>query len=116
MNVKPFALMLMLSALAACDSGDININPSTSDNSTDNSVTNSNNTTAAPVAEENPCASYVNSGGQTIEGEFDGANCTYSPAFADAGNNITTDITINKFEGLLTKIFNKFIKYCIIYF
>ena len=92
MNVKPFALMLMLSALAACDSGDININPSTSDNSTDNSVTNSNITT------ENPCASYVNSGGQTIEGEFDGANCTYSPAFADAGNNITTDITIPELD------------------
>ena len=92
MNVKPFALMLMLSALAACDSGDININPSTSDNSTDNSVTNSNITT------ENPCASYVNSGGQTIEGEFDGANCTYSPAFADAGNNITTDIIIPELD------------------
>ena len=92
MNVKPFALMLMLSALAACDSGDININPSTSDNSTDNSVTNSNITT------ENPCASYVNSGGQTIEGEYDGTNCTYSPAFADAGNNITTDITIPELD------------------
>ena len=88
------ATLFVCAALAACDSGDINLNPSTSDNSTDNSVTNSNNTAAAPVAEENPCASYVNSGGQTIEGDFDGVNCTYSPAFADAGNNITTDITI----------------------
>ncbi len=94
MKCKIVATLTFCAALAACDSGDININPSTSDNSTDNSVSNSNNTTAAPVAEENPCASYVNSGGQTIEGDFDGVNCTYSPAFADAGNNITTDITI----------------------
>ena len=94
MKLKRLVLPLVLAALSACDSGDININPSTADNSTDNSVTNSNNTTAAPVAEENPCASYVNSGGQTIEGDFDGVNCTYSPAFADAGNNLTTDITI----------------------
>ena len=94
MKCKFVATLTFCAALAACDSGDININPSTSDNSTDNSVANSNNTTAAPVAEENPCASYVNSGGQTIEGDFDGVNCTYSPAFADAGNNITTDITI----------------------
>ena len=94
MKLKRLILPLVLVALSACDIGDININPSTADNSTDNSVTNSNNTTAAPVAEENPCASYVNSGGQTIEGDFDGVNCTYSPAFADAGNNLTTDITI----------------------
>lgn len=94
MKSRFVATLTFCAALAACDSGDININPSTSDNSTDNSVSNSNNTTAAPVAEENPCASYVNSGGQTIEGDFDGKNCTYSPAFADAGNNITTDITI----------------------
>ena len=94
MKLKRLVLPLVVVALSACDSGDININPSTADNSTDNSVTNSNNTTAAPVAEENPCASYVNSGGQTIEGDFDGVNCTYSPAFADAGNNLTTDITI----------------------
>ena len=67
MKLKRLVLPLVLVALSACDSGDININPSTADNSTDNSVTNSNNTTAAPVAEENPCASYVNSGGQTIE-------------------------------------------------
>lgn len=99
MNFKLLAPLLVCATLAACDSGDININPSTSDNSTDNSVTNSNNTTAAPVAEENPCASYVNSGGQTIQGDYDGANCVYSPAFADAGNNITTDITIPELDN-----------------
>lgn len=78
--------------LAACDSGGINISPVTNDNRTDSSVNNSNNTSAAQ--ETNPCASYVNSGGQTIVGDFDGINCEYSPAFADAGNNIMTDITI----------------------
>jgi len=85
MKVKTFAVLLTLACLAACESGDININPSTADNSTDNSVTNSNNTTAAPVVEENPCASYTNSGGAKIQGEFSGANCVYSKNFADAG-------------------------------
>ncbi|MEM7452452.1 MAG: serine/threonine protein kinase [Pseudomonadota bacterium] len=81
--------VLAVAALAACGGGDINIQPSTN-------VSNSNNTTnsgggSGPSAE---CASYTNSGGQTIAGTFDGTNCTYSPAFADAGNNLTVDLTI----------------------
>ncbi|MDA0789094.1 MAG: serine/threonine protein kinase, partial [Proteobacteria bacterium] len=86
------AMLATCGFLAACDSGGINISPVTNDNRTDSSVNNSNNTSAAQ--ETNPCASYVNSGGQTIVGDFDGINCEYSPAFADAGNNIMTDITI----------------------
>ncbi len=76
-------------ALAACDGGDINIEPSTS-------VTDSNNVTnnGGGSGTTNPCASYQNSGGQTIQGTYDGTNCTYSPAFADAGNNLTVDLTI----------------------
>lgn len=77
-------------ALVGCSSGDINITPSTS-------VSNSNNTTNNSTGNTDPnaaCASYENSGGQTIQGTFDGTNCTYSPAFADAGNNLTTDLTI----------------------
>ncbi|MEM6640608.1 MAG: serine/threonine protein kinase [Pseudomonadota bacterium] len=75
--------------LAGCSSGDINIAPSTS-------VANSNNTTTTGGTTNNNavCASYQNTGGQTIQGTYDGTNCTYSPAFADAGNNLTTDLTI----------------------
>ena len=75
-------------ALVGCGSGDINIEPSTS-------VQNSNNTTnTGGGGNTNPCASYQNSGGQTIQGSYDGTNCTYSPAFADAGNNLEVDLTI----------------------
>ena len=83
-----------LALLGACDGGDIIIQPSTTDASVDNSVNNSNNTTTQPVAEENPCASYVNTGGQTIQGELSGSNCVYAPSFVDAGNNLTVDMTI----------------------
>ncbi|HZX21960.1 MAG TPA: hypothetical protein VFF18_00370 [Woeseiaceae bacterium] len=84
-----FATVLAGVALAGCDSGDINISPQTVDNSTDNSVTNPGGGGAT-----NPCASYVTSGGQTLQGSYDGTNCTYSPAFADAGNNLTVDLVI----------------------
>lgn len=84
------ALML----IGACDGGDIVIQPSTTDSSVDNSVNNSNNTTTTPVAEENPCASYVNTGGQNIQGELSGNHCVYAPSFVDAGNNLTVDMTI----------------------
>jgi len=49
-------------------------------------VNNSNNVAAAA---ENPCASNG-----IIQGTYDGTNCNYSTAFADSGNNITTDITL----------------------
>ena len=81
-----FALTAMF--LGGCESGDINIQPSTT-------VTDSNNTTSTGGGAPNDmCASYVNSGGQTIQGVSDGANCTYSQAFVGAGNNLTVDMTI----------------------
>jgi len=89
MNRK-FVLAALVAGVAAagCDSGDINIEPSTS-------VSNSNNTTnTGGGGSTNPCASYVNSGGQTIQGSFDGTDCTYSPSFVDAGNNLRFDLTI----------------------
>ena len=84
-----FIASTSLAVLAGCGgSGDIEINPST----VDNSVTNSNNTSTAPQVTENPCATYT-VGGQTRQGTFgDDGNCTYSPAFADSGNNITVNI------------------------
>lgn len=77
-------------ALAGCSSGDVNIDPSTN-------VTNSNNTTnngGNGANDDQVCASYVNSAGQTIRGTYDGTNCTYSPSFVDAGNNLMVDMTI----------------------
>jgi hypothetical protein len=80
----------LLAALAGCSSGDVNIEPATS-------VTNSNNTTNTGgngAGTTNPCASYVNTAGQTIRGAYDGTHCTYAPSFVDSGNNLTVDMTI----------------------
>ena len=83
-----FTVALTAMFLVGCESGDINIQPSTT-------VTDSNNTTSTGGGAPNDmCASYVNSGGQTIQGVSDGANCTYSQAFVGAGNNLTVDMTI----------------------
>lgn len=87
---KKLLVALVMGALVAgCDSGDIVISPSTVDNSVDNSTT-----TNAPTVTVNPCASYVNTGGQTIQGTFAAPDCTYSPAFVDVGNNLSTDLLI----------------------
>lgn len=76
-------------ALVGCESGDINIEPSTT-------VTDSNNTTNTGDGgnSNDACASYVNSGGQTIRGSYDGTNCTYSESFVGQGNNLKFDLTI----------------------
>ena len=75
--------------LAGCESGDINIQPSTT-------VRDSNNTTntGGGGTPNDACASYVNTGGQLIQGVSDGTNCTYSQAFVGAGNNLQLDMTI----------------------
>lgn len=89
MNMKHLVAGAVLAALAGCGSGDINIEPSTnvSDSNNTNNGGNDGGTT-------NPCASYVNTAGQTIQGSYDGTHCTYSPAFVDAGNNLMVDMTI----------------------
>jgi hypothetical protein len=79
---------LAAAALAACSSGDINIDPATT-------VTDSNNTTQTGGGGANDvCAYYVTSGGQKKQGTYDGTNCTYAPSFVDAGNNLMYDLTI----------------------
>ena len=83
-------------ALFGCSSGDINIEPSTSLTNSNNTT---NNTTGTAADPNEVCASYQNSGGQTITGSFDGTNCRYTPAFVDAGNNLTTDLTIPALEN-----------------
>jgi hypothetical protein len=85
------AAVIAGSSLVGCGSGDIEIAPSTS-------VNNSNNTNNPPGGggggDDNLCASYVNTGGQTIQGSYDGTNCTYSQSFVGAGNNLKFDLTI----------------------
>lgn len=86
---RKLLFVVAAAALAGCGSGDINIEPTTS-------VTDSNNTTNPDGggSDNDQCASYVNSGGQTIQGVADGDNCIYSPSFVDAGNNLMVDMTI----------------------
>ena len=75
--------------LAACDSGDINIAPSTV-------VENSNNTTNTSTggSADDICASYLENG-TTFQGSADGnGNCTYGSAFVGPQNNLTVDLLI----------------------
>ena len=76
-------------ALAACESGDINIQPQTN-------VVDSNNTTNTGGGNPgvNPCATLT-VGGAPIQGTLDGntGNCTY-PDIVGAGNNLTSDLFI----------------------
>jgi hypothetical protein len=74
--------------LAACSSGDINITPTTVDNSVDNSVS-----TGGGSADD-VCASYVRDG-QVIQGSADGnGNCTYDSSFVGPKNNLAVDLLI----------------------
>lgn len=74
-------------ALAACSSGDINITPTTVDNSIDNSIGGGGGTTTL-------CASYQRSG-QTVSGSEDGnGNCTYDSSFVGPKNNLETDLLL----------------------
>lgn len=78
------------SALGACESGDINIDPQTN-------VSNSNNTTnvGGGGSANDICASYVNTGGQTIRGQVDAdGNCVYGPSFVSNILPLKVDMTI----------------------
>jgi hypothetical protein len=90
-NIRKLSLVMVLAALvSACDSGDINIEPSTVDNSVDNS---DNSVTNPGGGGTNPCASRT-VGGQTVQGAVSGDNCTYPATFVDVGNEITADLFI----------------------
>jgi hypothetical protein len=92
---------IVLSAVAiflvGCEGGDVNISPTTTDNSQDNSETTTNIDQGTEVV-ENPCAFYVKSG-QTFEGDFDGRDCSYSSIFVDSGNPLTEDLLIPALPG-----------------
>ncbi len=86
---KLLAVVLSGATLAACGSGDINIDPSTQ-------VSNSNNSTTVGSGggADDICASYM-SAGQTVQGINDGNdNCTYSSAFVGPKNNLRVDLIL----------------------
>lgn len=82
--------------LAGCDSGGIEIKPTTVDNSTNTGGNNGGNNGGN---QNNPCASY-SKGGVVRQGSFSDAtgHCTYAPSFVDAGNNLTEDLYIPALE------------------
>ncbi|MEE4300813.1 MAG: hypothetical protein V2J24_15345, partial [Pseudomonadales bacterium] len=80
--------------LAGCGGGDINLTPTNIDNSVDNSVA------GGGGGSSNPCAQYVDVGGTTLQGNFDGQNCTYGSDFVGVGNPITVDLTIPFISGV----------------
>ena len=86
---KLFTGLIIGGLLAACSSGDVNITPTTVDNSVDNSVS-----TGGGGSADDDCASYV-SDGQVIRGSADGnGNCTYDSSFVGPKNNLTVDLLI----------------------
>ena len=89
MNIKTVSSLGVITALlAACGGGDVNISPSTTDNSVDNSTT---TTSGGPSS---PCASYVDGGGATVTGIQEGNNCRYTEDFVSSTNRLTVDLNI----------------------
>ena len=101
MKIKNLLSILFIFTLAACDSGDVNINPETSTSNSNNTTT-----TATPVTTEY-CASYNNSGGDSVKGSYNATtnHCTYSSAFSSASNNITVDLLFKDLPGNGAHIF-----------
>ncbi len=88
-STRLFTVLAAGFALAACDGGDINIEPTTSVNNSNNTVNNGGGDTPSDM-----CASYVKNG-QTIQGTADAnGNCTYGSAFVGPKNNLTVDLLI----------------------
>lgn len=97
MNIKSLVGISALAVLlAACESGDINVDART----TDNSVSNSNNTsnTDGGSTDENPCASYTYQG-STLQGDFDGTNCEYDISFAAKNTPVLANVSFAALEN-----------------
>ena len=90
MNRNPLFVIVMAGAfLAACESGDINITPTTVDNSVDNSTGG-----GGGGSDDDICASYVRDGTE-VSGSADGnGNCTYDSTFVGPKNNLQEDLLI----------------------
>jgi hypothetical protein len=83
------SVVIAAATLAGCESGDINIEPSTN-------VENPNDPNPPPGGnDDEPCASYTNTGGQTIRGGMSAdGNCIYGPTFASNVQPLRVDMTI----------------------
>jgi hypothetical protein len=91
-------LALSTAAIVAvgCESGDINIEPTTNSNVINPGGGGGGGGGPDP---NNPCAYYLDDAGDATQGSSDGTNCTYSSAFVDAGNNLMFDLTIPALPG-----------------
>jgi hypothetical protein len=95
MNRNQLFVIVMAGAfLAACESGDINITPTTIDNSVDNSTGG-----GGGPSDDDVCASYVRDGTE-VTGSADGnGNCTYDSTFVGPKNNLQEDLVIPALES-----------------
>ena len=94
MKKKLLALSVLAAALTGCGGGgDVNITPTTIDNSVDNS-TNGGSTGGST----NICASYTIDG-VTRQGTQSGDNCEYGSSFVDFDNPLLTDVTFSDLPG-----------------
>ncbi|MDJ0761018.1 MAG: hypothetical protein QNJ19_16605 [Woeseiaceae bacterium] len=93
---KLTAALLAAAALAACDSGDITLAPTTVDNSNQG-----NTSTNPPATTANPCAAYEEAG-QRFEGALNAdGNCVYDSSFVSDTRPITVStIRFPNFGGL----------------
>lgn len=97
------ALGALAVALSGCDSGGVDLNVATTDNSVDNSTNTGGNggNGGNDNGSNNPCASYTNaSTNAVVRGSFDGTNCTYSSSFVGASNPLTVNLTIPFISGV----------------
>jgi len=89
-RTKLFTVIFAGSLLAACDSGDINITPTTIDNSVDNSTGGG----GGNNPDDSICAAYILNGVE-VRGSADAdGNCNYGLAFSGPTNNLVTDLVI----------------------
>ncbi|RPI60139.1 MAG: hypothetical protein EHM50_07945, partial [Lysobacterales bacterium] len=86
-TTRILALAASAAVLAACESGDINLQPTNVDNSTTTGGSGGGGST-------NPCASYTTSGGAVRQGVFEDPNCTYPPTFVSFVNPLRVDLDI----------------------
>ncbi|HEX9877168.1 MAG TPA: serine/threonine protein kinase [Gammaproteobacteria bacterium] len=86
---KLVALSTVVLLLAGCDSGDINLQPTNIDNST-----NTGGGGGGGGGGEGPCASYTTPGGTLREGVSDGEDCIYPSTFSSATNPVRVDLDI----------------------
>jgi hypothetical protein len=85
---------LVVVGLAGCESGGVNLNVSTVDNSVDNS-------TSTGGGSDNPCANYTDPTTSTVRrGSFDGTNCTYAASFVGTTNPLRVNLTIPFISGV----------------